>query len=218
MPTGPASSATRSRYGCCYRRPLLPRAASSPGSCHSKERPGLHPGRQLRLRLLRGPYAIAGLLSAAAPPGRVGAGRVVGGALLLAMVALLAHLGRRLPFRAGTGAGVRRHAGGLVDHGVANSAVPAGTGIAALAWAARPGPTSCRRRHAQSRLLAHRYAAARRVEHGRGVGLYGVASKIYDTCLGLSMLFVGLVGPVLGRRAHVDPQGFTRFSRPAGAC
>ena len=43
------------------------------------------------------------------------------------------------------------------------------------------------------------------------VGLYGVASKIYDTCLGLSMLFVGLVGPVLGRRAHVDPPGFATF-------
>ena len=43
------------------------------------------------------------------------------------------------------------------------------------------------------------------------VGLYGVASKIYDTCLGLSMLFVGLLGPILGRRAHVDPAGFRGF-------
>ncbi|MFZ1431081.1 MAG: oligosaccharide flippase family protein [Geminicoccaceae bacterium] len=43
------------------------------------------------------------------------------------------------------------------------------------------------------------------------VGLYGVASKIYDTCLGLSMLFVGLLGPILGRRAHVDPVGFREF-------
>ena len=43
------------------------------------------------------------------------------------------------------------------------------------------------------------------------VGLYGVASKIYDTCLGLSMLFVGLIGPILARRAHVDPTGFRGF-------
>lgn len=43
------------------------------------------------------------------------------------------------------------------------------------------------------------------------VGLYGVASKIYDTCLGLSMLFVGLLGPILGRRAHLDPAGFRDF-------
>jgi O-antigen/teichoic acid export membrane protein len=43
------------------------------------------------------------------------------------------------------------------------------------------------------------------------VGLYGVASKIYDTCLGLAMLFTGLIGPILARRAHVDPIGFHQF-------
>lgn len=43
------------------------------------------------------------------------------------------------------------------------------------------------------------------------VGLYGVAAKIYDTFLGISMLFVGMVGPILGRRAHVDPEGFRSF-------
>ncbi len=44
-----------------------------------------------------------------------------------------------------------------------------------------------------------------------GVGIYGVASKIYDTCLGLSMLYIGLIGPVLARRAHIDPTGFRSF-------
>jgi O-antigen/teichoic acid export membrane protein len=44
-----------------------------------------------------------------------------------------------------------------------------------------------------------------------GVGLYGVASKIYDTCLGLSMLYIGLIGPILARRAQMDLTGFRSF-------
>jgi O-antigen/teichoic acid export membrane protein len=43
------------------------------------------------------------------------------------------------------------------------------------------------------------------------VGLYGVASKIYDTCLGLSMLYIGLIGPILARRAQMDLTGFRSF-------
>ena len=143
---------------------------------------------------------------------------IVGGALLLAMVALLAHFGgagssscsdrrwRLSPCWRSRGPWRGEFSGSGWD-GNCRSGAGCSAGPSLL-------PASTR---SISSTLAPIRCCSPLWSTAASVGLYGVASKIYDTCLGLSMLLSGWSG----RSSAVVPmsirQGSRRFSRPAGA-